>query len=163
MLRIRQADLITIHRQACAEYPHECCGVLTTAATASAAVAHPCTNIQQQRHEACPGDYPRNARKAYLIDPQESFNIVSAADRGDCQVVGFYHSHIDCEAYFSAEDRRRAMTFGDEPDYPGAVYVVLSVRGPETGHPQARVVDQKAFAWETDTRDFAAVELGSAS
>ena len=162
MLRIGQTDLITIHRQACAEYPHECCGVLTMAATAAAASAHPCSNIQQQRHQASPNEYPRDARTAYLIDPQELFRIVSAADRGDGQVVGFYHSHIDCEAYFSAEDRRRAMTFGDEPDYPGAVYLVLSVHGPETGQTPARVVDQKAFAWDPDARDFTAVELGSA-
>ena len=65
--------------------------------------------------------------------------------------MGFYHSHIDCEAYFSAEDKERAVVW-DEPAYADAVYLVLSVY-------ERQVKAYKCFAWDETGRDFAEVDL----
>ena len=66
-------------------------------------------------------------------------------------VSGFYHSHVDCEAYFSAEDKERAMAW-DEPAYPEAIYLVVSVYGDD---PRG----SKAFAWDAAQTDFVEVEI----
>ena len=84
---------------------------------------------------------------------QTRTQLIAAAEQSGGRISGFYHSHIDCPAYFSEEDKRRAMTMmGDEPDFPDAVYLVLSV---DQGKPQA----YKCFAWDEGLRDFAEVEL----
>ena len=150
-LRLRRADLEEIYRQARAQHPEECCGILTVGARAEASSIHPCQNIQGRLHGEDPQEYPRDARIAYFIDPQEQFDIIATAERNGGGVSGFYHSHIDCDAYFSAEDRERAMAW-DEPAYPDAVYLVVSVHADGVrGH--------KAFGWLEDTGDFDNVQI----
>ena len=149
-LQLRHEDLEKIHRQAEAEYPAECCGILTVGGDGSLSRVHPCENIQGRLHEEDPEQHPREPRHAYFIDPQEYLAISAAAEGAGGRVSGFYHSHIDCDAYFSAEDKERAMAW-DEPAYPDAVYLVVSVySGNVRGH--------KAFGWQSTCRDFSEVE-----
>ena len=159
MLQIREQDLREIHAQVIEEYPHECCGIFTVGATGEEVRVHRCRNIQQEKHQENPRDFPRDARTAYLIDPQELYQIISHAEKAGEQVAGFYHSHVDCDAYFSDEDKRRAMTFGDEPDYPEAAYLVLSVRGEDDGRETREVVGRKCFVWDGNDADFVEIEL----
>ena len=151
MLQLTKDDLDKIYAQAEAEYPDECCGILTAGPEGGAAQVHVCENIQNRLHAEDPQRYPREARTAYFIDPQELYNIVSAAEKAGGSVAGFYHSHIDCEAYFSDEDKERAVVW-DEPAYPDAVYLVLSVY-------ERRVKGYKCFAWDEGARDFVEVDL----
>ena len=151
MLRIRRAELEKVYAQARREYPAECCGLLTVGPQGGPAAVHECVNIQERLHEEDPQQYPRDARIAYFIDPRELLVIISEAEGGGGAVSGFYHSHIDCDAYFSAEDRERALTW-DEPAYPDAVHLVVSVF--EDG-----VKGHKAFAWTPSAADFEEVEI----
>jgi proteasome lid subunit RPN8/RPN11 len=153
MLKLRRKDLEALQAQAQAEYPAECCGILSLGAGGEYSQIHPCRNIQDQLHAQNPADYPRTSRTAYFIDPRELSRLIAAAEQGGGQISGFYHSHIDCPAYFSEEDKRRAMTMmGDEPDFPEAAYLVLSVD-------QGRHQPYKCFSWDESTGDFAEVEL----
>ena len=152
MLRIARRDFERIGAQALAEYPHECCGLLVEKAPGGVATAHACTNVQQQRHEEDPKHYPRDAGTAYLIDAGEQLCIAAAVEKAGGRISGCYHSHIDCAAYFSAEDERRTWIFnsreaGDDPDDPDAMYLVLSVCGEEAGS-QRSVRGYKCFAWD---------------
>ena len=152
MLRIALRDFERICTQALEEYPHECCGLLVEKALDGVSAAHACTNVQQQRHEEAPKHYPRDASTAYLIDAGEQLRIVEAAEKADGRISGCYHSHIDCAAYFSAEDERRTWIFnsreaGDDPDDPDAMYLVLSVCGEKAGS-QRKVQGYKCFAWD---------------
>ena len=152
MLHIAREDFDRICTQALAEYPHECCGLLVEKVPGGVSVAHACTNVQQQRHEEDSKRYPRDARTAYLIDAGEQLSIAEAAEKTGGRVSGCYHSHIDCAAYFSAEDERRTWIFnsreaGDDPDDPDAMYLVLSVYGAEAGSPR-KVQGYKCFAWD---------------
>jgi len=152
MLCIARRDVERIYAQALAEYPHECCGLLIEKVPDGVATAHACTNVQQQRHEEDPKHYPRDASTAYLIDAGEQLRIEKAAEEAGGRVAGCYHSHIDCAAYFSAEDERRTWIFnsreaGDDPDDPDAIYLVLSVCGEEAGS-QRKVQGYKCFAWD---------------
>lgn len=150
MMRIPAEQWQRICRQAIREYPGECCGILTTAEGGAVAV-HPCRNIQGELHERDPVQYPRDSRIAYFIDPVELFRIIRSAEREGGQVAGFYHSHIDSDAYFSEEDTDRAMVW-DEPAYPDAVYVVVSVY-------QDGVRGHRAFSWDPQRSDFSEVEI----
>ena len=151
MLNIRREDLDRVHAQARREYPAECCGLLTVGPQGGASTAHACVNIQERLHEEDPQQYPRDARIAYFIDPRELLAIITEAEGSGGAVSGFYHSHIDCDAYFSAEDKERALTW-DEPAYPDAVHLVVSVF--EDG-----IKGQKAFAWNASAADFEEVEI----
>ena len=153
MLKLKRKALDPVSAQALAEYPAECCGILSLGAGAEYSEAHACQNIQDRLHDENPVDYPRTARTAYFIDPSEWTRIITTVERAGGQISGFYHSHIDCPAYFSEEDKKRAMTMmGDEPDFPDAAYLVLSVA-------QGKVQASKCFAWDEGGRDFAEVEL----
>ena len=149
-MRIDERDLKTINEQAVAEYPAECCGLIIADAAGSHAV-HRCENIQDQLHREDPAKFPRAARIAYYIDPQQLYDIVAPAEKSGGGVASVYHSHIDCEAYFSQEDKERAVVW-DEPIYPDAVYLVVSVVAGE-------VRSHKAFGWDQEVRDFVEVEL----
>ncbi len=151
-MKLRRKDLEKIYQQASDEHPAECCGILTAAAADEPSKVHPCRNIQDELHAKDPDQYPRESRIAYFIDPQQLYQIVSGAEKSGKLVTGFYHSHIDVDAYFSDEDKERAMAW-DEPAYPEAVYVVVSVYG--TGDVRAT----KAFGWDEERRDFVDVEI----
>ena len=140
-------EMIVKHAEA--QHPSECCGILTAGRNSQLSQVHPCANIQDRLHQEDPKRFPRDSRIAYFIDSQEQFRIISAAQRKGGWVSGFYHSHVDCDAYFSDEDKERAMVWG-EPAFPDAVYLVVSVFGEGArGH--------KAFAWDENKRDFTEV------
>lgn len=152
MLRIARKDLERIYAQTLEEYPHECCGILAEGAAGGVASAHSCENMQQRRHEEDPERYPRDARTAYLIDAVDQLRITEAAEKAGGRIAGFYHSHIDCEAYFSEEDERRTWIFnsreaGEEPDDPDAIYLVVSAYGQDTGA-KREISGYKCFAWD---------------
>ena len=155
VLRLSAQGMKKIVQHAEAQHPAECCGILTAGRGSRLSQVHPCENIQDRLHQEDPARFPRNSRIAYFIDSQEQFRIVSAAQRQGGRVSGFYHSHVDCDAYFSDEDKERAMAWG-EPAFPDAVYLVVSVFG-------GGVRGHKAFAWDEDKRDFtqAGVEVSS--
>jgi proteasome lid subunit RPN8/RPN11 len=59
----------------------------------------------------------------------------------------FFHSHLDCGAYFSAEDAA-SMTLGGTADPPyDLAYLVTAVD-------QGKVTAHKLFIWNASTRGF---------
>jgi proteasome lid subunit RPN8/RPN11 len=132
------------------DYPDECCGVVTEDAS-GAALAHPCENVQNRLHEADPETHPRTARTAYRMDDLQVIRILEETEKAGGKMTAIYHSHIDCDAYFSEEDQL-AATFFDEPAYPGVSYLVVSVID---GEIQAK----KAFSWDPDDSHFVEVPL----
>jgi proteasome lid subunit RPN8/RPN11 len=146
----RPDELTQIRAQAEAEYPAECCGVLLLKRGAEPdRMLLPCRNIQDELHAGDPVKHPRDSRTAYFIDPKDLLTIGRREGQG-YGVAVIYHSHIDAGAYFSATDKRNAL-INDEPAYPDAVYVVLSVV-------KGKVVDARAFVWDPAARDFVAAE-----
>ncbi|MFQ5509130.1 MAG: Mov34/MPN/PAD-1 family protein [Leptospirillia bacterium] len=90
-------------------YPDEGCGVLVGPAGEDRAVLfEPCGNIQNQMHGQDPVRYPRDARTAYLIDPQDLFRLTHRLREEGMSFKAVVHSHADVGAYFSDEDQRQA-------------------------------------------------------
>jgi [CysO sulfur-carrier protein]-S-L-cysteine hydrolase len=144
-------ELEAIRRQAEAEYPGECCGVvLVQGGGAGTRRLRACRNIQDALHVKDPGRFPRDARTAYYM-AHEDLVAISREEAQGWAVHVIYHSHVDVGAYFSETDRRNALVDG-EPAYPGAVYVVVAVAG-------GCATDARAFRWDAGRRDFAEIAL----
>ena len=160
-LRITKADFDMIRAQSREEYgTGECCGVFTWRPGESAVIVHKCQNIQNSMHAREPERYPRTNLNAYLIDPEELHGIISDAENEGGGIAGIYHSHVDCDAYFSSEDKEQACAFFDnEPMFPDAVYLVVSVFGNRSGNLEPTIAGHKCFAWDEDVRDFVEADL----
>jgi len=151
MLTISRRDLQAIYRQAVEEYPGECCGLLTQGEDGEPARVHRCANIQNQLHAKDPKQFALDSRRAYYVEPRSQIQIITAAEEAGGWVSGFYHSHVDCDACFSAEDRERAVVWG-QPAYAGAAYLVVSVFADGVrGH--------RVFAWDENGSDFAETDI----
>ncbi len=151
---LADAELAAIRKQAEAEYPAECCGVvLVRTGGAAERRLHPCRNIQDALRARDPDRFPRDARTAYYMAHEDLIEISRLESRGWAVHV-IYHSHVDVGAYFSETDRRNALVDG-QPTYPGATYVVVGVSGGRAG-------EARAFSWEPARGDFVEIPLATA-
>jgi [CysO sulfur-carrier protein]-S-L-cysteine hydrolase len=150
---LTDAELGAIHRQAEAEYPAECCGVVLALPDTAERRLYPCRNIQDALHARDPARFPRDARTAYYIAHEDLLEISRQEQQG-YRVKVIYHSHVDAGAYLSETDRRRALVDG-EPAYPDSTYVVVSVGGGRAG-------EARAFRWDASLREFVEVPLVTA-
>lgn len=101
-------------------YPEECCGMVFSDGT-----VHRATNIQHQLHERSPEVYNRNAETGYVFSIADT-KLLESSIYSFNPVLVVYHSHPDVGAYFSEEDKNKAIFCG-EPIYP-VLYLVLDIR-----------------------------------
>lgn len=109
-------DIMVQHARAC--YPRECCGaMLGTEADGVRTVkaARPMRNAFEGAQE-----------DTYVLDPQEQLAVEKEARAQGLSVVGIFHSHPDCDAYFSKRDLENSC--------PWYSFVVLSVKNGEFDH-----------------------------
>jgi len=151
MIHLQPHSWDAICRHAQETFPEECCGAILRGAGGEE--VRRITNVQNVMHARDPQTYPRDATIAYFMDPKELLKVVQEVDSGRAALKAFYHSHPNHDAYFSAEDKARAM-FGDEPSYPEAVHLVISIYGREV-----RAI--RAYVWEEGARDFVETELST--
>ena len=145
-----QTSRAAIEAHASEAYPDECCGMIVERDGREEVVR--ITNIQNQLHAQDPEQFPRTAAIAYTMGP-EAAPILIRVERGELRLLAIYHSHPEHEAYFSEEDRTQAFGGWDEPNYPHAGQIVMSVR--------ARAVRAtKVFVWDAAVRDFVETEIG---
>jgi proteasome lid subunit RPN8/RPN11 len=132
-----------------ADYPEETCGLLFGHGLDLEVV--PMENIQDRMHRDFPNQFPRDARRAYYFDPKELERIRGERERNGIPLRAIYHSHPEEDSYFSETDSEAAAPFG-EPNPPGAVYLVFSVR-------KGKVVDLKAFDWSASAGRYTEVPI----
>lgn len=149
MVTLLPKTLNEICAHAKTQFPEECCGVILHAGTQE--YVRPCRNIQNDMHRDDPTAYPRDARTAYLMHPDDLISVHKEADTQNRPIKAFYHSHPNHEAYFSEKDKSDAMAWG-EPTYPDVAYLVISIY-----ENTIRVV--KGFAWNEETSDFIEVPV----
>lgn len=148
-LIVSAATLVAVEAHASATYPDECCGIIVERGGHEEVVR--VTNIQNELHAQDPAQFPRSARIAYTMGA-EAAPILIAAERKELRLRAFYHSHPDHDAYFSEEDRKQALGGWDEPNYPDAAQIVVSVR-------EGVVRQAKAFAWDAAAAAFREIPL----
>ena len=146
-MTLTEQDLKVIIAHAEEGYPDEVCGIVIgkTGDPKTNAVRR-CLNVANTYHQEDPIRYPRDARTAYIMDPQDLLRIQLEADAKELDFLVIYHSHTDHDAYFSSTDRDLAL-FEGEPLWPGAQYLVVSVRN-------KKAQDFKFFTWDALIKDF---------
>jgi proteasome lid subunit RPN8/RPN11 len=92
-------------------YPQECCGILIGKIDGAITVC----DIREATNQATGEQIQRH----FEIDPLFLYQVEREIEGSDLEIVGFYHSHPDCKAILSEQDRRHMI--------PGLVYVILSV------------------------------------
>lgn len=144
MITLLKKTLEEICEHAKEVYPEECCGVILSTDTQE--FVKKCRNIQNQMHKDDPDTYPRDARTAYIMHPDDLIKVHNESDIQNRPIKAFYHSHPNHEAYFSEKDKTDAMVWG-EPAYPGVVYIVISIY-------EDTIRTIKAFDWDENTSDY---------
>jgi proteasome lid subunit RPN8/RPN11 len=132
VLRLAPDALRAITAHAERDYPREACGVLLGRLEGERRVAtsaRPAGNLNTER-----------AHDRYDMDPKDRLAAEAEGRARGEAVVGFYHSHPDHDAYFSATDLARSeeAQWGEPWVPPAYAYLVVSVRG-------GRLVARKAF------------------
>ncbi|GAC1439136.1 MAG: M67 family metallopeptidase [Terriglobales bacterium] len=112
MLKIDKSNFDSLRQHGEETYPHECCGVLL--GQMNGEVRH-VTSVA--RCENTRTDSPQNR---YHIDPKDLVRIQRDGRRRGEDIIGFYHSHPDHPAKWSATDLAEAHWFG-------CSYVITSV------------------------------------
>jgi proteasome lid subunit RPN8/RPN11 len=125
-----RALLDEIYRHAAEAYPNECCGFIRANGEVHRAVNH-----QDVLHAEDPVKWPRSARRAYSLAPEDLLLFGESLLSANPAIV-VYHSHPDVGAYFSEKDAADALYQG-RPVYD-VDYLVIDVR-------QARAKGAKLF------------------
>jgi proteasome lid subunit RPN8/RPN11 len=111
-------------------YPHECCGVLLGHSTPEGWSVSAAVRAGNTRTDS--------AHNRYQIAPIELVKIQREAHRQGLDVAGFYHSHPDHPAQWSATDFAEAH-------WIGCSYVIT-----EVAHGKARVTNSFLLAGTTE-------------
>jgi proteasome lid subunit RPN8/RPN11 len=141
MIQIPPPVVAEMQNHAFASYPGECCGLLfAKPGSTSVTRCAPLENLADRYHALDPNEYPRTSRDAFMVNEAKLNRIVSDAETSGEQWVAFYHSHIDCGAYFSDEDKKFAAP-NSTPVYPDLYQIVIETRFD-------RIVEARAFRWD---------------
>jgi proteasome lid subunit RPN8/RPN11 len=127
----------------------EACGYLTgpdsDALLADAAIV--LENLANKYHQVDPEAHPRTGREYFKINSRVFERALEQGKSSGRPLKVFFHSHLDCGAYFSKEDAA-SMTMGDGQalTYPLSYLVTAVDRGEVTAH--------CLFVWDGATRGF---------
>jgi proteasome lid subunit RPN8/RPN11 len=131
MLTLKKSDYESLRRHGEETYPHECCGALLGRFDDGGRIVEQvvrCTNTRADRPE-----------DRYNIHPKELLSLQRQAAKQQLDIVGFYHSHPDHPAQWSATDLAEAH-------WLGCSYVITSV---ESG----RAAQTNSFALEGESEE----------
>ena len=112
MIRIETDAWETMAAHAQAAYTDECCGALVGAVDGdvkTVTAALPLDNV-----------WPGDQRRRYELRPEDLLRVTATARTRGLKLIGIYHSHPDCDAYFSDTDLVNSC--------PWYSFVVLSVK-----------------------------------
>jgi proteasome lid subunit RPN8/RPN11 len=118
------------HGRAC--FPKECCGIMLGTVDDPqrvCTIAIPCRNA-----------YEGDQKDRFQLDPKDQLAADRRARELGVSVIGFFHSHPNEDAYFSATDLKNS--------WPWYTNVVMSIRDGEFSHAKAFIAndDQSAAA-----------------
>lgn len=150
-LRIERQAIEVVEAAAVAAYARdeEACGYIAgprgDALLCSTAVE--LENLANKYHAIDPAGHPRTGREYFKINSLKFEKALVAGDEAQTPVKVFFHSHLDCGAYFSQEDAA-SMTNGGTGDPAYALsYLVTAVD-------EGKVTAHKLFIWDATSRTF---------
>jgi proteasome lid subunit RPN8/RPN11 len=125
MIKIEQAawDVMVSHAES--TFPNECCGAMLGTVDGDEKVVRVATPIKNAFTGA------QGAR--YEIGPEDLLAADAAARKEGMDLVGIFHSHPDCDAYFSETDLKNSC--------PWYSFVVLSIQKGKFHHANSFLPD----------------------
>lgn len=134
MIRIEQEAWDAMIAHARSTYPNECCGAMLGVSenglkTVREAVAMENTHEGEQRHR-------------YQLRPEDLLAADRAARARGMDLIGIFHSHPDCDAYFSETDLKNSC--------PWYSFVVLSIKKGKFDHAGCFVPDPEQTRAESE-------------
>ena len=150
-VKIPLSVLVEIERAGVEAYARdeEACGFITGPAAdpllADRAVE--LENLANKYHQVDPEGHPRTGREYFKINSLKFERAIAEGEAGGQPVKVFFHSHLDCGSYFSAEDAA-SMTMGNTggPSYALAYLVTAVDAGKVSAH--------RLFIWDAATSAF---------
>jgi proteasome lid subunit RPN8/RPN11 len=118
MIRIEPEPWAAIVAHARASYPDECCGAMLGVTDGETKTVRDSVALQNAFEGA------QAAR--YELRPEDLLAADKAARERQMDLIGIYHSHPDCDAYFSTTDLKNSC--------PWYSFVVLSIQKGEFHH-----------------------------
>jgi proteasome lid subunit RPN8/RPN11 len=118
MIRIESEPWTAMVAHARATYPNECCGAMLGSADDGTKVVR----VALQLRNAFEGAQATR----YELRPEDLLAADKAARERNMDLIGIYHSHPDCDAYFSKTDLQNSC--------PWYSFVVLSIQKGEFHH-----------------------------
>jgi len=118
MIEIEAGPWAAMVEHARQTYPNECCGVMLGSINGERKVVR----IARRLENAYPGAH----RQRYELRPEDLMAADREARNNMMDLVGIYHSHPDCGAYFSDTDLKNSC--------PWYSFVVLSIQRGEFDH-----------------------------
>jgi proteasome lid subunit RPN8/RPN11 len=133
MIRIESAPWAEMVAHARETYPNECCGAMLGSTGEQKAV-----RVAIRLRNAFEGAQASR----YELRPEDLLAADKAARERNMDLIGIYHSHPDCDAYFSKTDLQNSC--------PWYSFVVLSIQKGEFHHANSWLpnVDQTDAAKE---------------
>ena len=125
MIHIEAAPWQQMVAHAQATYPNECCGAMLGSigdAGKTVSVAMPLENA-----------YEGERGSRYELRPEDLLKADKEARSRKLDLIGIYHSHPDCDAYFSETDLKNSC--------PWYSFVVLSIRDGAFDHANSWLPD----------------------
>jgi proteasome lid subunit RPN8/RPN11 len=134
MIRIEEQPWRQMVEHARSTYPNECCGVMLGSVDDGqkrVAVAMPMDNASAG-----------SQRARYELRPEDLLKADREARNRGMDLVGIYHSHPDCGAYFSETDLKNSC--------PWYSFVVLSIQKGEFDHASSWLPNAEQTAAEKE-------------
>jgi proteasome lid subunit RPN8/RPN11 len=118
MIRIESEPWAAMVAHARETYPNECCGAMLGATGDDGKTVRVAMRLENSFEGA------QAAR--YELRPEDLLAADRAARERNMDLIGIYHSHPDCDAYFSQTDLQNSC--------PWYSFVVLSIKSGEFDH-----------------------------
>ena len=150
-VKIPASVLAEVERAGIAAYARdeEACGYLSGPAGDALLIdkAVELENLANKYHQVDPEGHPRTGREYFKINALKFERAIAEGVSSGQPVKVFFHSHLDCGAYFSAEDAA-SMTMGNTggPSFALAYLVTAVDAGKVTAH--------RLFIWDEATKSF---------
>jgi len=109
-------DVMIAHAEA--TYPNECCGAMLGDTNGETKNVRSAVKLENA--------FAGSQAERYELRPEDLLQADREARRQGMDLIGIFHSHPDCDAYFSETDLKNSC--------PWYSFVVLSVRGGRFDH-----------------------------
>jgi proteasome lid subunit RPN8/RPN11 len=104
-------------------------------------------NLANKYHAVDPENHPRTGREYFKINSLKFERAINTGASNGRPVKVFFHSHLDCGAYFSDEDARSMTLDGSAAPTYELAYLVTAVDAGE-------VSKHRLFVWSPASRSF---------